>query len=489
MDQRPNILFCIADDASHFSYNSHGMVRTPHIDDLARDGAIFTNAFTTNPKCAPSRACILSGLFPWQLKDACNHNCYFPPDIAVYPDLLEQAGYQIGFTGKGWAPGDFLRSGRTQNPAGPEYNAHTLVPPEDSCISDCDYTANFQQFLAQKEPGQPFCFWYGCREPHRPYNLGESCAEPVQPEDVTILPSYWPDDPLVRRDILDYAFEINWFDRHIGQMVAELKRQGLYENTLILVTSDNGMPFPRIKGQMYEQDFHLPLLACWPDQLSGGQIINDLISFVDFAPTFLAAAGLESSSMAGQSFLSLLQDQEDSADRSYVYFGREKHDVGRVDDLGYPVRCIRDQDWLYIINYKPDRWPAGNPQTQFTNCDFSPTKELILQLAEAGQTEYRDSCFSKRPAEELFFVKEDVECLHNLAEQPDYQVVKERLRQKLLARLDETKDPRHLGQGDIFDNYPIFIKGIRPHSWQSYLAGTFTPIGPAYKRVKCMQEE
>ena len=489
MRKRPNILFCIADDASHFGYNGHGAIRTPHIDRLAEHGAILANAFTTNPKCAPSRACILTGMFPWQLREGCNHVSFFPDNFSVYPDILEAAGYAVGYTGKGWAPGDYIRSGRTRNPAGPEFNKQVLMPPQDSRISDCDYAANFAQFLTAKQDQTPFCFWYGCREPHRPYNLGESCDESVGVDDVQYVPSYWPDEPLIRRDILDYAFEINWFDRHIGKMVAMLEASGQLDDTLILVTSDNGMPFPRVKGQMYEQDFHLPMVAFWKNKIAPGTCLQDLISFVDLAPTFLEAAGIASGDMTGQSFLPLLTGGRETADRQYVYFGREKHDVGRENDLGYPVRCIRSQNWLYIRNAWPDRWPSGNPETQYTNCDFSPTKERIMQLAAEGQPDYLEACFGKRPAEELYAVQSDEECRNNLADDPKYLSVKDQLSQDLDRKLAQTEDPRYLGKGDVFDQYPLYRNHIAPHAWASYLQGTFRPIGPPYDRVKCMAEK
>ena len=130
-NKRPNILFALADDASHFSAYGHTFVNTPHFDRVANEGILFNNMFTTNPKCAPSRASMLTGMHTWQLKEACTHWCVFPgPDeFPVYPDLLEAAGYHVGFTGKGWAPGDYERNGRTRNPAGTEYNDKTLTPP------------------------------------------------------------------------------------------------------------------------------------------------------------------------------------------------------------------------------------------------------------------------------------------------------------------------------------------------------------------------
>jgi len=175
---RPNILFAIADDASHMSAYGHTFVNTPNFDRVARQGVLFTNAFTTNPKCAPSRASILTGRHTWQLEEACDHWNVWPAKFAVYPDILADAGYHVGFTGKGWAPGDWKRQGRETNPAGPEYSGRTLDPPS-STISAKDYAANFADFLDARPDDSPFCFWYGGHEPHRPYERGEGAAPPT----------------------------------------------------------------------------------------------------------------------------------------------------------------------------------------------------------------------------------------------------------------------------------------------------------------------
>jgi len=164
--QRPNILFAIADDASHMSAYGVQFLNTPNFDRVAKEGVLFTNAFTTNPKCAPSRASILTGKQTWQLEEACNHFGVFPSKFRVYPDLLEEIGYHVGYTGKGWAPGDYQQGGFKRNPAGDEYNRINLTPPA-KFISNRDYAANFEEFLKERPADSPFCFWYGGHEPHR----------------------------------------------------------------------------------------------------------------------------------------------------------------------------------------------------------------------------------------------------------------------------------------------------------------------------------
>ncbi len=475
-NKRPNILFALADDASHFSACGHTFVNTPHFDRVAREGILFKNMFTTNPKCAPSRASMLTGMHTWQLKEACTHWCVFPgPDeFAVYPDLLENAGYHVGFTGKGWAPGDYERNGRKHNPAGPEYNDITLTPPEGSKIADCDYAANFEEFISRRSDDQPFCFWYGGKEPHRAYTPGEGQRHGKTLDEVTEVPPYWPDEQLVREDMLDYAFETEWFDSHLGRIIRTLEECGELDNTLIVVTSDNGCPFPRVKGQMYDDDFRLPFAAMWPAQIrQPGRTENALCSFIDLAPTFLELAGIEiPKEWPGKPLTDIFKTLE-NAGRNRAFMGRERHDMGRQNDAGYPVRCIRTPQYLYVRNFEPGRWPAGNPETNFTNCDSSPTKTRILELHEQGEDFYYNQAFGKRPLEQLFDVAKDPYCMTDLAADPALAEIKASLWNELKAKLEETGDPRISGNGDIFDTYEYCSNA--PHSWANYINGTWKP--------------
>lgn len=470
-DKRPNILLALADDASHFSAYGDRLVRTPNFDRVAREGLVFNRAFTTNPKCAPSRASILTGRHTWQNGASCLHTNYWPEDLPVYTDYLIAAGYEAAFTGKPWAPGDWKRCGRTQNPAGREYNEHTLTPPEGSLISNCDYAANFRQFMDERDEGQPFCFWYGVREPHRGYEFGEGRKNGKRFDEIEEVPPYWPDDEVVREDMLDYAFEVEWVDKQFGKAIEVLEENGELENTLVIMTSDNGAPFPRVKGQMYDDDFRLPFAVMWKGKLTGGRRIDDLISFTDIAPTILEAAEVPvPDDMAGRSLFDVFHAEGSgmvTPDRTRAYMGRERHDLGREGDLGYPVRCIRTPRYLYSRNFEPERWPAGNPETNFTNCDPSPTKGRILELKNKGDQPYFELSFAKRPAEELYDVERDPHCMENLAGDPAYAEMKDELWRELKAKLKETDDPRIHGNGDVFESYEY--AGNPGHSWENYV--------------------
>ncbi len=481
--KRPNILFCIADDASFPHMGAYGCswVKTPAFDRVAKEGILFKNAYTPNAKCAPSRACIITGRNSWQLEEAANHWCYFPQKFKTYAETLGENGYHVGYTAKGWAPGvPGEINGKKRQLVGRPYNKYNTTPPTNK-MSINDYTANFVDFLDSKPQGEPFCFWYGSREPHRAYEYrsgiekgGKSIAE------IDSVYSFFPNNDTVKTDLLDYAYEIEYFDKHLQNMLKVLEERGELNNTLVVVTADNGMPFPRIKGQEYELSNHLPLAIMWKDGIKNpGRVVDDLVSFIDFAPTFLELAGVtrEASGMQpiqGKSLTDILFAGEpgvvDSA-RDHILIGKERHDVGRPHDQGYPIRGIVKGGFLYVKNFKTDRWPAGNPETGYLNCDGSPTKTVILNGRNNPATHHLwELSFDKRPEEELYNIKTDRECMNNIANDPEYSALKEQLKTQLFKELKEQGDPRMFGHGHIFDEYEYADKTGR-HFYERYMRG------------------
>lgn len=462
---RPNILLAIADDWSngHASCFGTPWIKTPAFDRVAREGALGENFFTSNPKCSPCRASLLTGRNSWQLEEACCHFGVFPKKWPVYPDLLEEAGYHVGFTGKGWGPGDFAAGGFKRNPAGPAFNTKRLTPPL-SGINAIDYAANFKDFLEKRAAGQPFCFWYGATEPHLPYETGSGVRAGKKLRDVE-LPGFYPDSNIIRGDLLDYAVEVEWFDRHLGRMLEELERRGELDNTLVVVTSDHGMPLPRVKGQIYEQGFHLPLAIRWGRRIRAGTRLPEFLNIRDLMPTFLQAAGLPApAAVTGRSFLDLLRGSEQTgARRDRMLIGKERHDLGRPYDWGYPVRALRTPEFLYIRNYEPERWPVCNPETGYNNCDSSPTKHFILSRFDS----YYRLNFGKRPEEELYRMPQDIDCLNNLAGDPEYARVRGEMRREMEEMLRAEGDPRASGKGEIFEAYRY--TGSRHHSYDNWL--------------------
>lgn len=449
---RPNILFMIMDDWGWQHAGAYGCnwVKTPTFDRLAKEGVLFKNAFTSNPKCSPCRASILTGRNTWQLEEASCHFGLFPAKFAVYPDLLEEAGYTVGLTGKGWGPGDFKAGGRTRNPAGPSFDTAKHEVPATG-INRNDYAKNFETFLKQRAPGKPFCFWLGTLEPHRPYEVDSGIRLGKKVKDA-VVPAYLPDDDVVRRDLLDYSVEVEWADTQIGKALAALEATGELDNTLIVMTSDHGMPFPRVKGQIFEDGFHLPLAMRWGKGIKPGRVVEDFINVRDLAPTYLELAGLKPhAQMTGRSLVSLLRSEKSGLveGREVMLTGKERHDLGRPNDWGYPVRAIRTPEFLYIHNYNPERWPACNPETGLGNCDPGPTKDLLVK----SQDRFYEMAFGFRPEEMLYRVDQDPACINNVANDPALAETKRKLRERLDSVLREEKDPRALGNAAIFDTY------------------------------------
>src|SRR5690554_640096 len=467
LPKRPNILFAIADDASWQHFGAYGCdsVKTPAFDRVAKEGILFTHTYTPNAKCAPSRSCILTGRNSWQLEEAANHSPLFPAHFKTYAEALSEHGYWTGYTAKGWAPGDpGTVDEKKRELTGQPFNEYKTTPPAKH-ISNNDYAKNFEAFLETRPDNTPFCFWYGSTEPHRAYEFGAGINYGGKNlDEIDKVPEFWPDVDTIRTDLLDYAFEIEYFDRHLQRMLEHLELIGELENTIVVVTADNGMPFPRIKGQVYEYSNHLPLAIMWSKGIQKpGRIINDFISFIDFAPTFLELAGVtaEQTGMQpinGKSLTGYFsQDKQGIVfpERDHVLVGKERHDVGRPNDEGYPVRGIFKNDYLYLRNYEPERWPKGNPETGYLNCDGSPTKTYILDSRrKKGIMEFWELNFGKRPEEELYHIGNDPYCMDNLATDESFSALKTEMEQELVKRLREEGDPRITGNGHVFDKYP-----------------------------------
>lgn len=461
-DERPNILFAMADDQSwlHTSFEGDPSTNTPNFDRVAREGVYFTHCFSACPSCTPSRSAILTGQDIWRLRQAGVLYGTIPPEIPLFPLALEDVGYHVGYTGKGWVPGDPYALGLKRSPIGKEYNdmLDRLVPLG---INDQDYTENFKQFLAERPEGTPFFFWFGCKEPHRVYEDGIGRRVGKQTADARV-PGFFPDEETVRSDILDYCVEIEWFDRHLGKMLDMLEWIGELDNTIVVVTSDNGMPFPRCKTTLYDWGVRMPLAIRWGDEVPSGRTIDDFVSLTDMAPTFLEAAGVAVPDVVtGRSLLPMLRSDLQGRveqDRDHVYTAVERHTWCRPNGATYPSRAIRNYDYLYIRNFEPDRWPTGGPTFESSNrtfhgdVDACPTKTFLVEYQEEFPREFQ-LCFGKRPPEELYAVNGDPGQIENLADDPQHTQIKARLRKQLSEHLKATGDPR--------------IEGKDP--WQAYV--------------------
>ncbi len=450
----PNIFFALADDWSwpHASIAGDQVIKTPTFDRIAREGILFHNAFVSSPSCTPSRGAILTGQYHWRLQQGGDLWSTLPAKFSVYPDLLEKAGYHVGYIRKGWGPGRNEPGGRHRNPAGNQYKT-------------------FAEFLKSRPADAPFCFWFGSHDPHRKYKWRAGVDSGMKLENVSV-PGCFPDNETVRIDICDYYWEVQRFDRETGEMIKLLEDMGELENTLVVMSGDNGMPFPRCKSNLYDLGTNVPLVVRWSAKVKSGRVIDDFINLADLAPTFLEIAGLKHTpEMTGKSFLNILlsnrQGQVDPA-RNKVFTGKERHAWVRENGTGYPMRAIRTHEFLYIRNFKPNRWPAGDPlynenfdpHRQFGDVDDSPTKQYMIDHKDEPKVrELYKLAFEKRPQEELYDLRKDPDQLHNVANEEKYTDIKNKLSAELTNLLKSTNDPRILGKGDVFDLYPYYGGG------------------------------
>lgn len=436
----PNILVLIADDWSYPHAGIYGdpVVQTPNFDRLAREGVVFDHAYCASPSCTPSRAALLTGKYPHELGPGGNLWSLLPDTFPNYVALLEKAGYITGKANKGWGPGNEKAGGYPHNPAGPNYDS-------------------FTDFLKLRDPDRPFCFWDGSNDPHRMYEPGSGANQGMDASAID-LPPFFPDLPEVRDDILDYFYEVERFDRRIGTAVRELEKRGLLDNTIIVITSDNGMPFPRSKANLYDYGTRVPLAIYWKGQLQPAREMENFVNLIDLAPTFLEATGLSvPGEMSGKSLLPLLKGQSQKH-RDQVFLERERHAYVRPDNQSYPMRAVRTKDYLYIRNLEPERYPTGDPVHIYAvgaygDCDDSVTKDAIL---EGQDSTLKQQAFGKRPAEELYVLAEDPYQMANQAANPEYSQVKAELHNTLNEWQSATHDPRANDQGTVFEKGPYF---------------------------------
>lgn len=443
---RPNILFFLADNWSwpHAGALGDPTARTPVFDRIAREGVLFQHAFCPVPSCSPTRSCILTGRAAHQLEEAANLWSAFPSKHRVFTALLREAGYEVGYSGKGWSPGQYLEHGWTENPVGRQYK-------------------DFAEFMAKRDPAKPFFFWSGNIDT----SLGQWRSGPEAGADLDAkslrVPPELPDDPVTRANLLAYYEGVGRVDADAGRCLAELEKRGLADDTLVVYTSDNGWQLPRGLANCYDTGTRVPLAIRWGKRLQAGRRVEEFVTLTDFAPTFLEVAKIKPPpEMTARSFLDVLLGQPSAAARDAVFVERERHANVRRGNLSYPIRGIRTRDFLYLWNLRPERWPAGDPKAWFAVGDYgdvdgSRTKHFILdRAAQPEMRRYFEWSFAKRPAEELYDLRKDPAQLANVAAAGEYAAAKKELRARVERWMRETADPRVDPANDVWDSYPYF---------------------------------
>ncbi|TWU42940.1 Sulfatase [Novipirellula aureliae] len=454
-DKRPNILFCFADDWGwpHGHVYGDEVVRSPALDRIARNGVLFEHAFVSSPSCTPSRNAVITGQAFYRLGEGANLHSTLDRAHPNFVSLLEDAGYQVGHYRKAWGPGDFTAGGYQTHPCGPN--------------------STFDAFIAKLDTSKPFCFWFGTSDPHRPYKLGSGRESGLAIDKIDV-PPFYPDEEIIRSDIADYYFEVERFNNEVDLVLDKLEQMGLSDNTIVVISGDHGMPFPRCKGNLYDGGTRVPLAIRWPSKVPIGRRVSDLVSLTDLAPTFLEAAGVRvPAQMTGRSLLPILSSKAEGridSSRNAVIVGRQRHTPAQESPSinGYPSRGIRTDEYLLIVNFEPDRWPAGvpsgstHPINSFADCDNGPTKSRIMECnQDAENQQYYDRCFARRPAEELYVLADDPAQVDNRIDDPSLAEVAKILRNQLYEKLRETNDPLVVGnqkQASAFDRYPYRAK-------------------------------
>lgn len=510
---RPNILFCFADDwgryasiygeiESHPSPNQ--VVKTPNIDRVARRGTLFRRAYVNAPSCTPCRSALLSGRYFFNTgRAAILQGAQWDSSIPSFPLLLKDAGYHIGETYKVWSPGTpndapygagrfaFEKSGGAFNQF--SQNVTKLVGDGVS-IADAkqrmyaNVQGNFDAFLTARAANQPFCYWFGPTNVHRLWTKGSGKALwGIEPDSLKgKLPRFLPDVPEIREDFADYLGEVQAFDAAVGILLKQLEDAGELERTMVVISGDHGAPgFPGGKCNLYDFGVGVSLIAAMPGQTKS-RVADDFVNLMDLAPTFLEVGGARlPEGMNGRSLVPVLKSDKSGQvdpERTWVITGRERHvAAAREENLPYPQRSFRTKDFLYIRNFKPDRWPLGapyevtetsHPSSQilsnntfaaFPDMDASPAKAWLIEHRHDSEWKWHyNYAFGKRSGEELYDLSIDPDQIKNVAEDMKYTKVKSELARRLMETLTQAGDPRVIGDGQAFERPPFTDPNPRP---------------------------
>jgi N-sulfoglucosamine sulfohydrolase len=505
-EQRPNILFIFADDWGKYASiyaevegrgGVNDVVRTPNFDKIAKRGVLFRNAHVNAPSCTPCRSSLLSGQYFWRTgRGAILRGAVWDEKIPAYPLMLRDAGYHIGKAYKVWGPGTpgdapYGQQQYAFQKAGGRFNQFSqtvtqlvkkgtaLEAAKDEVYEEV--RQNFRDFLAAREGDKPFCFWFGPTNVHRKWIKGSGKALwNLNPDDLKgKMPAFLPDVPEVREDLVDYFGEVAALDHAIGDLVAELEKAGQLDRTLIVISGDHGFPgFPHGKCNLYGFGTGVSLAIAGPG-VNGGRVVEDFVLLPDLAPTFLEAGGVGIPEvMTGRSLWPVLKsDKSGLVDetRTWVVTGRERHvEVARADYAPYPQRALRTKDHVLIINFRPDRYPLGDPyrldssdpptqdelenETRVTlpDDDAGPTKAWLVSVRNTPEWKaHFESVYGKRPKYELYDLQKDPHETKNLADDPAYAQIKADLEKRLIAELTRSGDPRMIDDGKYFETPPL----------------------------------
>ncbi|MEM7018252.1 MAG: sulfatase [Pseudomonadota bacterium] len=506
--EKPNIVFAFADDWGRYAsaYARHEgegslneLIHTPNFDRIADEGVLFRNALVPAPSCTPCRSSLMSGQYFWQTGlGAILIGAVWDHRIPTFTSELEtKGGYFIGYQYKVWSPGQTnnapIGGKRTRyQSAGRDFNqfSHWVTANAEELgvegakqVLYDETRQNFKQFLEARPDKQPFFYWWGPTNTHRTWERGSGKALwDIEPDNLKgRLPAFLPDVHDIREDAGDYLGECLAVDVGIGILIEELTAAGEMDNTLFVISGDHGIPgMPRAKCNLYDIGCEVALAARWPGHIKAGRVVDDYLNIMDLAPTFCEAGGLEPpETMVAKSLMPILKSPDSGQiepERDFVVTGRERHvHIARKDFLPYPQRSIRTKDYIYIINFEPERWPMGDPKglddlsapapefdklaydtmIAYPDLDASPTKAWMIHHREEHDVEpLYHLAFGKRPREELYDLNKDPHYMNNVAKDPTYDSIRKELEERLLTLMREQNDPRLMEQPCRFEYEP-----------------------------------
>lgn len=413
-DAQPNFVFIIADDCTFDDIGCYGgQAKTPHIDQLAKEGMLFKRCFQTAPMCSPTRHNIYTGLYPVKSGAYPNH-AFAKPGTQSVCHFLGDRGYRVALSGKTHiAP-------KTVFPF--EYSASGKNP---------NFAAIENLFDECKESKDPFCLFVCSNEPHSPWNKGDSSAYP--PNEIK-LPKSFVDTPETRNAFSKYLAEVTFYDQQVGRVLSLLDKKGLEKNTVVMVTTEQGNSFPFAKWTLYDAGLQTALIARWPGKILANSASDAMVEYVDVLPTMLEIAGVKQEpSLDGKSFLRVLQGKADSH-KSVVY--------GLMTTKGtinspkyYGSRSIRDDQYKLIWNF--------TPEITLTNaCTNSGSFQSWVRKASSGDADAaaKVSRYQNRPLIELYDVRNDPKEAKNLAGSPKHAARIDSMKIKLQQWMDAQGD-------------------------------------------------
>jgi N-sulfoglucosamine sulfohydrolase len=397
--RRPNVLLIIFEDwGPYLGCYGHDEMHTPNVDRLAAEGCRYTNCFSMSPVCSPSRSSLMTGISQYtthseQHRTAEPEKRPLPPGVKSVPQIFRDAGYFTAL-GCGYSKKVDLNF---------KFAADEIYLGSD---------------WSQRKPGQPFYAHTTFLDTHRTWN--HDPRHLIDPSRVT-LPAWYPDSPLTRADWAMGLASAQNDDRKLGEIIARLKSQGIYDNTIVVVTADHGIALPRGKQFLYDQGLHIPLIIRWPAAIRPGSVDERLVSNIDIVPTILSLAGLPIPPMVqGRDILNAANEP-----RRFVFAGRDK-----MDDTHDAMRAVRSKDFKYILNLMPER----------AYCQFNQYKEVsypglaamnVLHLQNKLPPVQDAFMRPAKPDEELYDVSKDPDEVHNLAADPAFAAVLKELRAEL----------------------------------------------------------